>query len=120
MDARTLPPAFQTAIALFNALRCLGFESDNIFFCFNEIKGFIIEVKHDGLQWGIRTGGLDMSYETWKSRWAEVTDAMLDGSLTQESLEAVWERFPYRVKLMKDLLKAGIRIPKVPGTGAHA
>jgi hypothetical protein len=111
MDARTLPPAFQTALALFNALRRLGFESENIFFCFNETKGFVVEVKHDGRQWGIRTGGLDMSFDTWKKRWKEVTDALADGSLTEESLEEIWNRFPFRVKLVEDLTRAGVRIP---------
>ncbi len=112
MDARTLPPVFRTALALFNALRCLGFESEQIYFCYNPKQGFLIEVKHDGKEWGIRAGALDMTYEKWQVEWKKVADAMANGEMDQESIDEVWRDFyPHRMRVVEDLLRGGIRIP---------
>ncbi len=113
MDATELPHSFQAALALFNALRCLGFESGHIFFNYNPRQGFIVSVdKGDGREFGIRAGEIDATYETWKTEWSKVTSAMLDGTLTPESLDKVWQKFDFmKVRLVEDLLRGGVQIP---------
>ena len=114
MDATKLPHAYQAALAVFNGLRCLGFPSEHIFFTYDPGKGMFVTVDHDSQKWSIRCGGLDLSYEGWEQDWSKVTSAMLDRSLTQESLDQVWQNFaPHRFKLVQDLTNGGIRIPNV-------
>lgn len=111
MDATTLPSSFQTALAIFEALRRLGFESDNIFFTYGP-TGMHVMVKHDGREWSIRAGSCDMDYSQWKIAWPKVARDVADGTVTQESLDKICNRFaPYRMKLVSDLLQGGIRIP---------
>jgi hypothetical protein len=114
MDANTLPHAYQAALFLFNGLRCLGFPSEHIFFTYDPVKGMFVSVEHDGRKWSIRCGALDLSYESWEVNWRKVTTAMLDGSLTEDSLDKLWERWaPHRMKIVEDLVFAGIPIPNI-------
>lgn len=115
MDATELPPTFQTALAIFDGLRRLGFEPDQIFFSYNP-NGMHVVVRHDGKEWSLRAGDVDMSRDKWKVEWPKVATAVSNGEMTQESMDAVWQRFyPHRMKLVSDLLCAGIRVPNLEG-----
>ncbi len=114
-DARLLHPVFQTALALFDALRDLGFESEKIFFTYTP-NGMHVEVHHDGREWSLRAGDCDMSRDQWTTAWKDAAEAVASGEMSQESLDSIARRFaPFRAKLVDDLLRSNVRIPKPPG-----
>jgi hypothetical protein len=112
-DASDIHPTFKTALALFNALRGLGFKSDDIWFV-STPKDFIVEIHQGDKEYGIRAGSIDMSQEQCEERWRQISTAVSAGKYSQQSMDKLWEESHVMgnlTKLVFDLVNGGVRIP---------
>lgn len=113
INATDIHPTFKTALALFNALRGLGFKSDDIWFVATP-NDFIVEIHQDGHEYGIRAGRIDMSQEKCEEHWKEISTAVSDGKFSQESMNKLWAESNVHNnlgKLVTDLVSGGVSIP---------
>lgn len=115
MRLRDLPEAYRDALAAFNALRCCGFRSDDIYF---QLCGsappyqVVVVLKTQGRDFNIVVGFLDGEPDEIERRWTEIAAAVSAGRAPQAELDELWQSWSRRyppTMLVVALVNKGIR-----------
>ncbi len=90
-----IEPAFREAIGTFEALRKMGFSSDDIFFGVGgELKGlgyqFYVKLETQGKDFTVITGFVKDEPEKIRARWQEIAEQQ--PTMEQSLLDEVWQR----------------------------
>lgn len=123
MNPLELPKAFQDALGIHEGLRKLGFAAKDIFFLVNTLK----EDPLERIQVGIQLRAQDRIFTAVvgllqgvtgrqvAEKWAELTQAIIDGKVQQDHLDVCWQESPVQkdpAGFLQALKKKGFLIPR--------
>lgn len=121
MDLFSYHRAYRESLGVFEALRRLGFSSDDIYFMVagaNEQgpKQTVMVLRTQGKEFKVITGYLEGSVEEIQDTWVEIATALNDKKIPQEQLDASWRScmlYLRAAEFVAALVKKGFELPKV-------
>ena len=113
--------AYRESLSVYEALRRLGFESDDIYFMIAGAahpgpKQTVIILRTQGKEYVCVTGELEGSAEEIHTNWMEMASALVRHEISEEDLDKSWQEslvMRYKSEFVASIMAAGIKPPSI-------
>ena len=119
MNLSSYHEAYRESLAVFEALRKLGFDSKDIFFLVaetptGELKQVAIVLRAQEKEFTAVTGILKGTVEEIQRTWAELAELLSTGKIPQDQLDKSWQKsmvFLHKTEFVLALTRKRFRFP---------